>query len=168
MNRCSCQSPPAGADGGAWRSGSPAAGLPQPGMPDGVLALYTLRSRTALLQYLLSQAGAPSAMPCSQSAAPVQSGRTTRSSRSTTYLPAASPAASRDGSIFRFGHFSGTIRLWRDDHDAEGSRIPYGAFRRPGRAPRCAVALLQLWPARPLCRSFSTHSPTQVRLDDQS
>jgi hypothetical protein len=28
--------------------------------------------------------------------------------------------AARDGSIFPFGHFSGTIRLWRNDHDAGG------------------------------------------------
>ena len=50
MNRCHCQSPPAWADGGSWRSGSPAARLPRPGMPDGVLDLYPLRSRTMLLQ----------------------------------------------------------------------------------------------------------------------
>ena len=38
------------ADGGSWRSGSPAASLSQPGMPDDVLDLLALRSRTALLQ----------------------------------------------------------------------------------------------------------------------
>ena len=44
--------------------------------------------------------------------------------------------AARDGSIFPFGHFSGTIRLWRNDHDAGGgraasSRLPAGWKSEP-------------------------------------
>src|SRR4029079_3383535 len=50
MNRCHCQRPPEWADGGSWRSGSPAASLSQPGMPGAVLDLCALRPRTWLLQ----------------------------------------------------------------------------------------------------------------------
>ena len=42
------------------------------------------------------------------------------------------------------------------------------AVSRPaGKASRSLAALLDLWPARPLRRSFPTHSTTKVSLDDQ-
>ena len=168
MNRCHCQSPPAWADGGSRRSTSPAASLSQPGMPDGVLDLYALRPRTVLLQLGLSQRSAPPAMPRCQPPPPAESGGPARSSRPATCLPAASRAGRRDGSRFPFGQFSGTIRLWRNDHDAGGSAAAIEAARRAGKATRSLATLLDLWPARPFRRSFHTDSTTKVSLHDQS
>ena len=118
MNRCHCQRPPVWADGGSWRSGSPAASLSQPGMPSDVLDLFALRSRTALLQSGLPHGSSAPATPRCQPPPPAESGGPARSSRPATCVPATSRAGSRDGSRFPFGHFSGTIRLWRNDHHA--------------------------------------------------
>jgi len=74
--------------------------------------------------------------------------------------------ASRDGSIFPFGHFSGAIRLWRNDHDAGGGRVASGAFQPAGKASRSVAALFHLWPAKPFRRSFPTDSTTKVSWDD--
>ena len=120
MNRCHCQSPPAWADGGSWRSGSPAARLPRPGMPDGVLDLYALRSRTTLLQPGVPHRSPAPAAPGGQPPLSAESGRPARPPGSAAAVPGAPVPAARDGSIFPFGHFSGTIRLWRNDHDAGG------------------------------------------------
>ena len=167
MNRCPCQSPPAWADGGSGRSGSPAAGLPRPGMPDGVLDLYALRSGAALLRRSLPHGSPAAATPCRQSTPPAESGRPARSSGPTARVPAAALSASRDGSIFPFGHFCGTIRLWRNDHDAGDGRAASGASQPAGKASRSMVALLDLWPAKPFRRSFPTYSTTKVSWDDQ-
>ena len=58
--------------------------------------------------------------------------------------------AARDGSIFPFGRFSGTIRLWRNDHDAGGGCAASSVTGPAGKASRSLAALLDLWPARPL------------------
>ena len=168
MSRCHCQSPPVSADGGSSRSGSSAAGLPQPEMPDGVLDLCALRPRAALLQRGLPSGSPPPAMPGCQPPAPAESRRPARSSGPATGIPETSLNFPRDGSIFPFGHFSGTIRLWRNDHDAGGGRAASCASRAAGKAGRSLAALLDLWPARPLRRSFPAHSTTKVSLDDQS
>ena len=162
MSRCNCQRPPLWADGGSWRSGSPAAGLPQPGMPDGVLDLLALRPRAALLQPGLPHGSATPATPRCQPAPSAESGGPARSSRPPARVPAASRAGSRDGSRFPFSHFSGTIRLWRNDHPAVCSPATIGVARRAGKATRSLAALLDLWPARPFHRSFPTHSTTKV------
>jgi hypothetical protein len=60
----------------------------------------------------------------------------------------------RDGSRFPNGHFSGTIRLWRSDRQADGGR---GA--QTGAAP---AVLLPLWAPRPVCRSLPLHSTNEV------
>ena len=168
MSRCRCQSPPAWADGGAWRSSSPAAGLPQPGMSGGVLDLCALRPRAMLLLRRLPRGSTPPAMPCGQPPLPAESGRPTRSSRPPTGLPGTPRSASRDGSIFLFGHFSGTIRLWRNDHDADGGRAATAGFGRAGKAGRSVAALLDLWPVWPLRRSFPPHFTTKVSQNDLS
>jgi len=162
MKRWHCQSPPAWADGGSWRSGSPAASLSQPGMPDDVLGLYALRSGAALLQHALPDGSPAPAVPCCQPPASAESGRPARSSGPTTCVPRTPCASSRDGSIFPFGHFSGTIRLWRNDPHAGCGRAASCASRSAGKASRSLAALLDLWPARPLHRSFPTHSTTKV------
>jgi hypothetical protein len=167
MNRFHCQSPPARADGGSGRSGSPAAGLPRPGMPDGVMDLYELRSGAALLRRSLPH-GSPSAVtPCRKPPPPAESGRPARSSGPAACVPAGALSASRHGSIFPFGHFYGTIRLWRNDHDAGDGRAASGASQPAGKASRSMVALLDLWPAKPFRRSFPTYSTTKVSWDDQ-
>jgi hypothetical protein len=166
MNRCHCQSPPARADGGSGRSGSPAAGLPRPGMPDGVLGLYALRSGAALLRRSLPHGSPTSATPCRQPPPPAESGRPARSSGSAACVPTAALSASRDGSIFPFGHFSGTIRLWRNDHDAGDGRATSGGFQSAGKASRSMAPLLDLWPAKPFRRSFPTYSTRKVSWDD--
>ena len=73
--------------------------------------------------------------------------------------------ASRDGSIFRFGHFSATIRLWRNDHDAGGGRTASGAPQPAGKAVRSVAALFDLRPARPFRRSFPPYSTTKVNCE---
>jgi hypothetical protein len=160
MNCCRCQSPPAWPDGGSGRSRSAAAGLSRPGMPGAVLDLLALRPRTVLLQFGLPQRSPAAATPCCQPAVPAESGGPARSSGPAAAVPRAPVPGPRDGSIFPGGHFSGTIRLWRNDHDAGGGRA--------GQTSRSLAALLDLWPARPLRRSFPTHSPTKVRLDNPS
>ena len=168
MNRCHCQSQPAWADGGSGRSASPAASLSQPGMPGAVLDLYALRSRAALLLRGLPLGSPAPAVPCCQPPVPAESGRPARSSGPATCIPATPRASSRDGSIFPFGHFSSTIRLWRNDRDAGCGRAASCASRPAGKAGRSLAALLDLWPARPLRRSFPTHSTTKVSWDDKS
>ena len=172
MNGCHCQSPSAWADGRSWRSGSPAARLPRPGMPDGVLDLYPLRSGTTLLQPGVPQRSPATAAPGGQPPLSAESRRPTRPPRSAAALSRAPVPAARDGSIFPFGHFSGTIRLWRNDHHA----VPRGdpgcaASRAPsqaaGTASRSVASLLDLPPARLLRRSFPTDSTTKVSWDDQ-
>lgn len=167
MNRCHCQSPPARADGGSGRSGSPAAGLPRRGMPDGILDLYALRSGAALLRRCLPHGSPEAATPCRQPPPSAESGRAARSSGPAACVPAAALSASRDGSIFLSGHFSGTIRVWRNDHDAGDGRAASGASQTVGKASRSMAALLDLWPARPFRRSFPTYSTTKVSWDDQ-
>ena len=162
MNRCHCQNPPAWTDGGSWRSAAPAAGLSRPEMPDDVLDLYALRSGAALLLWGLPVGSPPPAMPCCQPPVPAKSGRPARSSGPATCIPRAARAGPRDGSIFPFGHFSGTIRLWRNDHDAGGGRAASCAAQPAGSARPSLAALLDLWPAGPLRRSFSTHPTTKV------
>ena len=144
MNRCHCQSPPAWADGGSWRSGSPAAGLSRPGMPDGVLDLYALRSRTALLQPGLPHRSPAPATPRGQPPPSAESGRPARPSGPAAAYRERHVPASRDGSIFPFGHFSGTIRLWRNDHDAGGGcaaspSCPAGWKSEPDLWLRCSI-----------------------------
>lgn len=168
MNRCHCQSPPAWADGGSARSGSPAAGLPQSAVPGGVLGLYALRPRTALLRRPLPHRRPAAAMPCCQPSLPVQSGRAAGPSGPATGIPRTSRTGSRDGSIFPFGHFSGTIRVWRNDHGAGGDPAANPVSRPAGKASRFLAGLLPLWPARPLCQSFPWSSTTEVIWDDQS
>jgi hypothetical protein len=128
MNRCPCQSPPLRADGGSGRSGSPAARLPRPGMPDGVLDLYTLRSRTTLLQPSVPHRSPAPTAPGGQPSLSAESGGPTRPPGCplgpAAAVPRAPVPAARDGSIFPFGHFSGTIRLWRNDHDAVSRGAP--------------------------------------------
>ena len=157
MNRCPCQSPPAWADGDAGRSSSAAASLPQPEMPGDVLDLYALRSRPVLLRRGLPSGSPTPAMPRCQPPAPAESRRPARSPRPTTRLPRASRNLRRDGSIFPIGHFSGTIRLWRNDPDASRGHAASGACCPAGKAGRSLAALLDLWPARPFRRSFPTH-----------
>ena len=164
MNRCHCQRPPVWADGGSWRSGSPAASLSQPGMPGDILDLFALRSRTALLQPSLPHRSPAPATPRCQPPPPGKSGGPARSSGSATCVPATPRAGSRDGSRFPFGHFSGTIRLWRNDHHAGYSPVAIYAAGPTGKATRSLSALLDLWPARPLRRSFPTYSTTKVKL----
>jgi len=137
MNRCHCQSLPVRIGGGSWRSGSPAAGLSQPGMPDGVLDLLALRPRAVLLQPGLSHRSPAPATPRGEPPAPAESGGPARSSRPATRLPAAS-CGPRDGSIFPFGRFSGTIRLWRSDRHAGCG--PTAAAACPGGGNRRLVA----------------------------
>ena len=168
MNRCHCQSPPAWADGGSWRSGSPAACLSRPGMPDGVLGLRTLRPRTTLLQTGVPHRSPASAAPGGQPPLSAESGRPARPPGSAAAVPRALVPAARDGSIFPFGHFSGTIRLWRSDHNAGGGCAASSLTGPAGKASRSLAALLDLWPARSLRRSLPTHSTTKVNLDDQS
>src|SRR5579863_6568019 len=97
-----------------------------------------------------------------------KSGGPTRSSRPATRLPATSRAGTRDGSRFPFSHFSGTIRLWRIDHPAGSGSVAIAATRLVGKPTRSLVALLHLWPLRPVRQSFPTDSTTKVSLDDQS
>lgn len=166
MNRCHCQNPPAWADGGSWRSTSPAARLPRPGMPDGVLDLYTLRSRTMLLQPGVPHRSPAPAAPGGQPPVSAEFRRSARPPGSAAAVPRAPMPAARDGSTFLFGHFSGTIQLWRNDHDAVPRGDPgctaSGASRPAGKASPSLAALLYLWAARPLRRSFPTHSTTKV------
>ena len=95
MNRCHCQSPPVRADGGSWRSGSPAAGLSRPGMPDGVLGLYTLRPRTVLLQPVVPQRSPAPAAPGGQPQLSAESGRPARPPGSAAAVPARGPRQCR-------------------------------------------------------------------------
>ena len=144
MNRCACQSPLLRADGDSWRSGSSAARLPRPGMPDGVLDLYTLRSRTTLLQPSVPQRSPAPAASGGQPPLSAESRRPARPPRSAAALPRAPVPAARDGSIFPFGHFSGTIRLWRNNHDAGGGCAASTVARPAGKASRSLAALLNL------------------------
>jgi len=168
MNRCHCQSPPVWADAGSCRSGSPAANLSQPGMQGNLLGLFALRSRTALLQSGLPPRSQVPPAPRCQSPTSRESGRPARSSRPATCLPATSRVLSRDGSRFRFGHFSGTIRLWRNDHDVGWCPAVIEVARRHGKATRSLAALLDLRSARPLRRSFPSDSPKKVSSHDHS
>ena len=168
MNRCLCQSPPVWADGGSWRSGSPAASLSQSGVPGAVLDLLALRPRPGLLQSGLPQRSPAPTTPRCQPSLPAESGRPARSSGPTTCVPATPRAGPRDGSIFPFGHFSGIIRLWGSDHHAGCSPAAISIARRPGKAARSLAALLDLRPTRPLRRSFPTDSTTKVSLHDHS
>ena len=152
MRRCHCQSPPAWVDGGSRRSGSSAARLLQPGMPDGVLDLYPLRSRTMLLQPGVPHRSPAPAAPGGQPPLSAESGRPARPPGSAAAIPRAPVSAARDGSIFPFGHFSGTIRLWRNDHTVGCGPPAIRAARAAGKAHRSLAALLDLWPARPLRR----------------
>ena len=58
-------------------------------------------------------------------------------------VQATSRAGSRDGSRFPFGHFSGTIRLWRNDRPAGCGPAAIQTARRAGRQPllwlRCSI-----------------------------
>src|SRR5690348_7321492 len=96
----------------------------------------------------------------------MQSGRPAGPSGPTTGVPPTSRTRSRDGSIFPFGHFSATIRLWRNDHDAGADHTAAAAFRPAGNASRHLAGVLHLWPARPLRQSLPTYSTTKVKLDD--
>ena len=167
MNRCHCQSPPVGGNGGSWRGGSPAASLSQPGMPDGVLDLYALRSGTVLLQRGLPDTSPAPTVPCCQPSISAEPGGPARSPGPAMRVPPASLPASRDGSIFPFGHFSGTIWLWRNDPDGSGDRAANSVSSPAGKTSRFLAGLLDLWPAGPLRRSFSTHPTTKVSLDDK-
>ena len=155
------------ADGGSGRSRSPAADLPQSAMSGGVLGLHALRPRAALLLPALPRGRPAAAMPRSQPPSPMQSGRPAGSSGPATDVPPTSRNRSRDGSIFPFGHFSATIRLWRNDHDAGGVHATDATSRPTGKTGRLLAGLLHLRPARPLRRSLPTHSTTKVKLDDQ-
>src|ERR1051326_5290681 len=168
MNGCHCQSPPAWADEGSWRSRSPAARLPQPELPDGVLDLHALRSRAALLLRGLPRGNPAPAVSRCQPSSPAKPRRPARSSGPATCLPPSALPASRDGSIFPIGHFSGTMRLWRNDHDAGGGRTASSVFGPAGNTGRSVAVLLNLWPGRPLRRSFPPHSTTKVSWDDPS
>ena len=164
MNRCHRRSPPVWADGGAWRSGAPAASLSLPGMSSDVLDLFALRSRTTLLQSGLPHGSSTPATPRCQPPPPRESGGPARSSRPATCVPATSRAHSRDGSRFSFGHFSGTIRLWRNDHAVGCGPAAIRTTRRVGKAIRSLAAVRDLWPTRPLRRSFPPDSTTKVSL----
>ena len=163
MNRCRCQSPPAWADGGSWRSGSPAAGLSQPGMPERCSGFVRTAIADNAIAVRLAARKPDAGNAARQPPPPAKSGRPARSSRPAACVPATSHAGARDGSRFPFGHFSGTIRLWRNDHHAGcGSRCDSSLPGRTGKAARSLAALLDLWPARPLRRSFPTDSTTKV------
>ena len=136
-------------------------------MPNGFLDLYTLRSRTTLLQPGVSHRSPAPIAPGGQPPLSAESRRPARPPGSAAAVPPAPVPAARDGSIFPFGHFSGTIRLWRNDHDAGGGCAASSVTGPAGKASRSLAALLNLWPARPLRRSLPTHSTTKVNLDDQ-
>jgi hypothetical protein len=164
MSRCHCQSPPVWTNGGSWRRGAPAASLSQPGMPGNILDFFALRSRTALLQSRLPHGSPVSATPRCQPPLPAESGGPARSSRPATCVPAPARTGSRDGSGFPFGHFSGTIRLWRNDHAVGCGPAAIRTTRRVGKAIRSLAAVRDLWPTRPLRRSFPPDSTTKVSL----
>ena len=165
MNRCHCQSPPAWADGGSWRSGSPAAGLPRPGMPDGVLDLL----RTAI---------ADSAIAARLAARKPGAGNTVPPTAATSGVWKAGSIIAT-GSV-RTGGVTCRLRVTDQGSLSVISPAPFGCgetittpaavalrVRLPGRLEKRArslAALLDLWPARPLRRSFPTDSTTKVSL----
>jgi hypothetical protein len=152
-----------GGNGGSGRSGSPAAGLPRPGMPDDVLDLYSLRSRPTLLQPGVPQRSPAPAAPGGQPPLSTESRRPARPPGPAAALSGASMPAARDGSVFPFGHFFGTIRLWRKDRDSGCRGTASLGSRTAGNADRTPAALLPLWPPGPFRRSFAPHSATKVR-----
>ena len=72
MNRSRCQKPPVSADGGSRRSYSPAAVLPQPGLPVDILDLRVLRSRAAVLHGRVPR---PCAAPAASRSQPASSAK---------------------------------------------------------------------------------------------
>lgn len=81
-------------------------------------------------------------------------------------IPATSRAGTRDGSRFPFSHFSGTIRLWRNDHPAGSGPVTISATRRVGKPTRSLFALLHLSPPRPVRQSFPTILTTNLVYDE--
>jgi len=122
MNRSRCQKPPVIADGGSRRSYSPAAVLPQPGVPVDILDLRVLRSRAAVLHGSVSRPSAASAAARGQPASSAERRGAAGSSRPSE---AVSPPSQkkRDGSWFSIGFISFTIGVWKSDHDAGGGSV---------------------------------------------
>ena len=110
MNRRRCQKPPVSADGGSRRSYSPAAVLPQPGVPVDILDLRVLRSRAAVLQGSVSRPGAAPAASRGQPASSAKRRGATGSSRPSEAVSCRQPShKKRDGSGFSIGFISFTI-----------------------------------------------------------
>ena len=106
MNRSRCQRPPVSADDGSRRSYSPAAVLPQPGVPVDILDLRVLRSRAAVLHGGVSR---PSTAPAAARGQPASSAKRRGAAGSSRPSEAVSPPPShkkRDGSGFSIGFIS--------------------------------------------------------------
>jgi len=164
MIGCHCPAPVCGGHGASWRSRSAAADLPRQWLSGDVLDLSALRSRSALLQPRVPYRSPAAATPGGQPPLSTESRRPARPPGPAAALPGAPMPAARDGSVFPFGHFSGTIRLWRKDPDSGRRGTASLGSRTAGNADRTPAALLHLWPPRPFRRSFAPHSATKVRL----
>jgi len=141
-------------------------------MSDGVLDLYALRSRQCYCSPVWPHRSPAPAAPGGQPPLSAESGRPARppgSSASQYRGPEGTPAGARpprDGSIFPFGHFSGTNpAVEKRSRRRRRSLLRVAPSTPAGEARRCLAALARSVAAQAASLDpFSTHPTTKVSL----